>query len=265
VTNILSTTPFRLVRKLGRRLIGRPSELAGSEKVLADNYRKFLRYGDWVADVGAHDGLHTREFCVIVGRAGRVIAFEPLESCYSRLQREFKRHPNVKMVKVALSNFVGSDIPFTHAAGTPQESGLKRRRFRFPNRARPREIRVDVTTLDRIIGDWPRLDYLKVDIEGAELDCLEGGEQIISRCRPIISFECGIDAYEHYGKLSSDFLDYARRHNYRIFDLFGNDISSSKVWHSVLDRGEMEDFFFVPEEQARRFGSTCGTSEGRPK
>jgi hypothetical protein len=124
-------------------------------------------------------------------------------------------------------------------------------RVQFPERAKPREIRVDVTTLDRAIGHWERLDYLKIDIEGGELDCLEGGAEILSRHRPIISFECGYDAFTHYGKAISDFLAYAAANDCKIFDLFGREIYTEEELQSLM--GQMWDFYFVPTSKIRDF------------
>lgn len=221
------------------------------EKILADNFQRFLKGGDWVADVGAHTGVHTAKMIKSVGSTGRVIAFEPLPKCYQSLLKSFQRHPNVEIVNAALSNFCESGTAFTEATGTPQESGLKRRGFNFPERARPREIRVDVTTLDRAIGNWERLDYLKIDIEGGELDCLEGGAAILARHRPIISFECGYDAFAHYGKAIGDFFVYATATDCRIFDLFGREIRNEEEMQSVM--GTMWDFYFVPTSKVENF------------
>ena len=48
------------------------------EKILADNFQRFLRAGDWVVDVGAHTGVHTAKMIKAIGTTGRVLAFEPL-------------------------------------------------------------------------------------------------------------------------------------------------------------------------------------------
>jgi FkbM family methyltransferase len=236
------------MRQIAKRLISfvRPAEVPYFERVLRDNYRRFLKAGDWIADVGAHDGLHTLEFVKITGNEGRVAAFEPLPRCYRELVSQFKRS-NVQIGNFALSHYANPAVAFTEATGTPQESGLKRRNFNHPERANPRQIIVQVSTLDRQIGTWQRLDYLKIDIEGGELDCLEGGEEIVTRCRPVISFECGFDAYEHYGKTSIDFLEYARGHRFAVMDLFGNDVSEQHRWEDAIRR--MWDFYFVPTEK----------------
>jgi FkbM family methyltransferase len=228
----------------------KPSTGPDYETILADNFQRFLKMGDWVADVGAHTGVHTARMVRSVGTTGRVIAFEPLPKCYQSLLKSFRNYPNVEIINAALSNFCGSNTAFTEATGTPAESGLKRRGFNFPERAKPREIRVDVTTLDRAIGHWERLDYLKIDIEGGELDCLDGGAEILSRHRPIISFECGHDAFTHYGKAISDFLAYATATDSKIFDLFGREICTEEELQSMM--GTMWDFYFVPSAKVEK-------------
>jgi FkbM family methyltransferase len=152
------------MRQIAKRLISfvRPAEVPYFERVLRDNYRRFLKAGDWIADVGAHDGLHTLEFVKITGNEGRVAAFEPLPRCYRELVSQFKRS-NVQIGNFALSHYANPAVAFTEATGTPQESGLKRRNFNHPERANPRQIIVQVSTLDRQIGTWQRLDYLKID------------------------------------------------------------------------------------------------------
>ena len=52
----------------------------------------------------------------------------------------------------------------------------------------PREGFFEVTTLDRLLP-LPRLDWMKLDVEGAEADVLRGGEELIRRCRPRILVE----------------------------------------------------------------------------
>ena len=108
----------------------KPSAGPDYEKMLAENFERFLKSGDWVADVGAHVGVHTAKMIKAVGATGRVIAFEPLPKCYQSLLKSFRRHPNVEIINAALSNFCEKNTAFTEAAGTPAESGLKRR-FQF--------------------------------------------------------------------------------------------------------------------------------------
>ena len=108
----------RIVRSIARVLA------PVSEKRLARNYRKFLTRGASIADVGAHEGLHTVQFLRVAGAGGRVAAFEPLPRYFGMLRDEFQRYENAELHEVALSNFVGQ-ASFTQANGAEAESGLK--------------------------------------------------------------------------------------------------------------------------------------------
>lgn len=240
-------TKQRLIRTIARVLA------PASEKRLARNYRRFLSAGASIADVGAHEGLHTVQFLRLAGANGRVAAFEPLPRYFGLLKDEFGRRKNVELYEVALADFVGPSS-FTQANGAAAESGLKKRRYNHPELVNPEQISVNVSTLDQLLAGWKRLDYLKIDIEGGELDCLKGGEGLISHCRPIISFECGWDAFEHYGKTVEDFLIYAEQRDLRILDLAGNDVTEPRAWRAALDRAW--DFYYVPAERAQALAAT---------
>ena len=222
------------------------------EAILERNYRRYLQAGDFVADVGAHSGRHTRCFLEAIGQHGRLAAFEPLEYFCTKLSAEMANSPNVSVYNVALSKDAGR-ATFFAALGTPEESGLQKKDYIYPDRANVIEIEVIVDRLDHLLGDWNRLDYLKLDIEGAELDCLDGGSQTVRRTRPLISFECGIGGYGKYGKTSQDFMRFALEEGYEIFDLFGNDLMTDGIFYSIVDRAGLWDFYFVPKEKKDRF------------
>jgi FkbM family methyltransferase len=222
------------------------------EHILRENFGLLLSKGDWVVDVGAHSGAHTGRLAEIVGESGRVLAVEPLEYFCAMIRDKFSRVSQVAAENVALSDFSGTSA-FTVARGTPEESGLRRKDYLFPDRADPVEIVVQVRTLDQIVAGWPRLNYIKIDIEGAELDCLNGGLQAIARHRPVISFECGSVSYSQFGKTAADFSLFAQTNGFRIFDLFGHDLTEPSRWSRVVDRARTWDFYFVPIERAEWF------------
>jgi len=220
------------------------------ENILGLNFERLVPVGGWVADIGAHSGFHTRRLRSIVGDEGRIAAFEPLAYFAGLLKDEFGQVANVSVVECALSNFEG-EAQFVVARGTPEESGLQQKAaYIFPDKADLENVTVRVRTLDTVLRDWSRLDYVKIDIEGAELDCLEGAVSLLSRFRPIISFECGQAGYGQYGKTARDFLEFSTKHNYNILDLFGNDLSRQDLWYEVVDRARTWDFYYVPAERS---------------
>jgi FkbM family methyltransferase len=144
-------------------------------------------------DVGCHKGDILRG---IIGTApdGIHYAFEPIPSLFESLRTEF---PSVHVLNIALSN-VESVTSFQHVVSNPGYSGLKRRRY-----DREGEIVVPITvktaTLDRILPANFQLDFLKIDVEGAEVQVFEGAIETISRNKPFVVFEHGLGASDYYG------------------------------------------------------------------
>jgi hypothetical protein len=72
----------------------------------------------------------------------------------------------------------------------PGYSGFRRQRYPRPD-ASVEEIRVKIDTLDNMIPPDCKVDFIKVDVEGAELQVLRGGLRTIGRHKPFVVFEHG--------------------------------------------------------------------------
>jgi FkbM family methyltransferase len=129
---------------------------------------KLVRPGMLAFDVGAHSGYFTLILSRLVGETGKVISFEPSQRRSNDLRRhiELNNLSNVVVVEAAVSDRSGTaffnDLDYT---GHLSQKG------------RP----VDVVRLD----DYPVPDFVKMDIEGAEVSALEGAGQILSAQRTI--------------------------------------------------------------------------------
>jgi FkbM family methyltransferase len=217
------------------------------ESILERDYRRFLKTGDVVADVGAHRGRHMTVFASLVGKDGMVLAFEPLPAEFAELQRLAEGLPQVSLHNVALTNHSG-ESEFVFATGTPSESGLRERVFNAPELALPTRIRVRVGRLDDYARELTHLEFVKLDIEGAEIDCLKGGLDTLTRLRPVVSVEYGASSYAAYGHERATLFDLASQLGYSIVDLFGNVIDSLPLWERVCDRVYW-DYLLVPSER----------------
>jgi hypothetical protein len=138
-------------------------------------------------------------------------------------------------------------MPFTVVSGALELSGL-RERLPAEDMARSATIMVDVSTLDLLSTRLQRVDYMKIDVEGAEIDCLDGGGAMLRRFRPLISVEYGRPSYSLYGNEARTLYDTAQRHGYVISDLFANVMSGLEEWEAVCDHAYW-DFFLVPYEK----------------
>jgi FkbM family methyltransferase len=142
-------------------------------------------------DVGAHRGWYLERFLQL-SPTGQHVAFEPVPQLAERLARRF---PAAEVYQAAVSDEPGT-ASFTVALSRPAVSCLVERPRTM--RERTQRIEVRVRTLDEVIGGRD-VHFLKVDCEGAQQQVLLGGAEAIARCRPIVVFEHGRAAREHFG------------------------------------------------------------------
>ena len=161
--------------------------------------RSFISTGATVVDVGANIGTHTLPFSRWV-KTGRVLAIEAQPVVCEILRRNCRRNScaNVDVVNAICGekrghvefrpdyagekNFGG--VSFANAA-----SDTRLAMFRWLDRLRSSAVTsIPVVTLDDLCRSQ-RVSFIKLDIEGMELDALRGGRELIGRCQPVISFE----------------------------------------------------------------------------
>ena len=153
-------------------------------------------------DIGAYRGEILRQMLKL-SPEGRIFAFEPVPDNYSYLIRKY---PKAKIFNVALADRTGT-AEFFHATGRPARSGLKKQNYPDPEE-RVETLTVKMETLDNIIPLETRINVIKIDVEGAELNVLRGGKRLILQSRPVIVFEHGPGAIKPYGASSEDLYDF---------------------------------------------------------
>jgi FkbM family methyltransferase len=152
-----------------------------------------LNPGDTALDVGANIGFHTTALAAAVGPSGKVFAVEPVPDNAARLRSNLARNnlTHVQIYEVASGASTGEieleltrDPAFVSAHGAVG-GGPVGRRLKVPL------ARID--DLWRSAGS-PRVKVMKLDTEGAELDGLNGAEEMIRACRPAILLEANDEA-----------------------------------------------------------------------
>lgn len=220
------------------------------EAILEHCYTKWVRQGDAVVDVGAHHGRHLEKFVECVGAAGKVLGFEPLPLQFDYLKNNFSMQ-NVCIKNLAVCNNIGYS-KFTFAEGSPEESGLRNRVFQDPQNARPTQISVQTTKLDVFLNDLPSLSFIKIDVEGAEIEVLKGAVKVLERYRPVVSVEYGRGSYSAYGNNEFTLYDFSESLGYRIYDIFLNPLGGRDIWKVAVD-SIYYDFIMVPMERENEF------------
>jgi FkbM family methyltransferase len=151
----------------------------GGEREFLERFTADLIPEDVVFDIGASIGLMT-VFAAAVATRGRVWAFEPDPKTVRRLTRNVRlnRLTNVEIVNWAVGEREGRTLLFTDGPGGNAPT-LRQQEGRIG--APSGSVEVPVRSLDSAIRDkaLPLPTVLKIDIEGAEILCLRGGEGLL--------------------------------------------------------------------------------------
>jgi len=147
-------------------------------------------------DVGCHVGSVLQDMLRLAPQ-GTHHAFEPIPNLYRRLCADFARFPGVVFHNLALSDVTGEST-FQLVTEFPGYSGLKRRKYPRPQ-THVEEILVGTARLDDVLPQEFPVRFIKIDVEGAELQVLRGAGETIQRNRPLIVFEHGLGAANFYG------------------------------------------------------------------
>jgi FkbM family methyltransferase len=193
-------------------------------------------------DVGAHGGDVLADLLRIAPR-GRHVAFEPLPDLAAQLQA---RLPQVDVRAVALSDANGT-ADFAHVVDRPGWSGFKERPTPDGAAARVETIAVPTQRLDDALGPGYVPALVKVDVEGAELQVLQGARETLAAHRPLVVFEHGLGSADHYGTRPEEVHDLlVAGLGYRIFDLQGGGPYARDAFMSTFHTSARVNFLARP-------------------
>jgi FkbM family methyltransferase len=139
-------------------------------------YRRLIGAGDLVFDVGANLGRHTKIFRRL---GARVVAFEPQDHCAAVLNAALHDDEQFKLIAKALGSSAGrTQMLISDATALSSLSAewvsVARRSGRLREWSWGKTQWVDVTTLDRMIEQLGRPQFINIDVEGFELEVLLG-------------------------------------------------------------------------------------------
>jgi FkbM family methyltransferase len=147
-----------------------------------------LRPGMTFYDLGANIGFFSLMAARIVGNSGLVISFEADPEIAVRLRENLSRneftHAQVEQKAVWSEPTVVSFVRVD--PGTSPDRGLG---HVSAGESEARTIRVEAVSLDHYTASHPMPDFLKCDVEGAELHVLQGAERLLRSKRPILLVE----------------------------------------------------------------------------
>lgn len=175
-------------------LIGASLAHAEYEPYVMGRFKSRLQAGDHVLDVGANIGIFTMAAASKVGSPGRVIAVEPLPVTHRSLYAGIVHNGfgNVSVMPFAASDRSGL---ISAICGRDSSNGI----VGVHAQAGSYEINVPTHRLDDVLATLPRLDVVKIDIEGHEPLAWDGMTGLLQRHRPDVFSEFSPIAMRNVG------------------------------------------------------------------
>ncbi len=188
------------------------------EKMETGFVERLLRPGMTVLDIGAHHGLYTLLTSKRVGRRGRVIAFEPSPRECQRLEKHlrYNRCSNVHVEACAVGDEPGEADLFLVEGFQDWCNSLRPPAVDEPTK----RVRVQVRRLDDALAELGvgKTDFIKLDVEGAELAVLQGAMRLLhGESRPAILAEVQDIRTIPWGYAAREIIKFLIRMDYRWF------------------------------------------------
>jgi FkbM family methyltransferase len=184
-------------------------------------YLSFVRRGNIVLDIGANVGAHTVFLSHLVGDQGTVLAFEPLPSNVGALSETIRRRSrtaNIRIFPTALGGpgDDGRQVVMRAPGDDLTQASLRLQAAGSWRQQAVREYNVPLTSLDaeRSVQELPSIEFVKIDVEGGELDVLQGGAETIRRHHPMIYCEVYEQWAASFGYTPAELLGFARSLGY---------------------------------------------------
>ncbi len=165
---------------------------------------RMIRQGDTVFDCGSNQGLNAMSYARAVGPGGRVVAFDPfpLHVDVGRFNARLNDLRNIDFIRAGLSKTaeqlnVSMD---EQCVATPDDTDKAKS--------------ISLVPLDAFASLRP--SFVKFDIEGAEVDALEGAAEIIAM-EPAIYIEVHPQLLPRFGRVPSDIFKHVPLNRYRCY------------------------------------------------
>ena len=211
-------------------------------------FRHFVRPGMTVIDCGSNIGFFSVLAGKLVGPGGTVLAIEANPGTYKLVQHNLAINGYGKVIHCAITNTPGEVEIFMPAAGDVYSS-LRTGKL-VPKDGDLKSWRVPGRTLDEVVQSegLSRVDIIKMDIEGGEVDGLRSASATLDRFRPLAIIEYGMNTWPSFGATPEQILALAEAHRYSVvrFDLATKSFGPlpANIWDQPYD-----SLVLVPRER----------------
>jgi len=198
------------------------------EKLL---YLKSIKKGNVIFDIGANVGTFTELFSILCGSKGEVHCFEPIPETYEALLKRTKNLKNVLQNNVAAGD-TNSKMAMSYDSSDSEKASLSQTDC-------AEKCEVKVMRLDDYVSklNLKRLDFVKCDVEGYELNTLKGMKCTLEAFLPQISLEITVS-----NQMRIEILSLLKSIGY---DCFRKVERGFPRYHAEDDNLALDDYFYL--------------------
>ena len=201
-----------------------------------------------VLDIGANVGAHTLHLAQCVAPQGRVLAFEPTEFAFSKLTRTLELNPSLCARVTAYHCFLAAkdeaSIPSAIYSSWPlegQTSPTEDFHAKHLGQAMPTTT-AKARSIDSVLAEQghPRIQLVKLDVDGFETEILRGAKDLLQDSRPIFVMELAPYVLKERGTSLAELRDIFAPYGYRFYHERTKQQlpSSAKEYASLIADGE---------------------------
>lgn len=194
------------------RLYGQVLRTLGRGSLEKRAFLRVIRSGDVVVDVGANDGYFTLLFSDIVGKAGAVYAFEPVAPTFERLVQRLDDaawFDNVTATLAACGEAEGAATMLVPDGDWGQAALAHHDAASWSSGGRVERFDTRIIRLDSYLAAAGpgRVDFVKIDVEGAELHVIRGLLKTLAMHQPMVAIEVYAEWTRGFGYQPADLID----------------------------------------------------------
>lgn len=180
--------------------------------------KKYVKKGDTVLDIGGHIGYYTLLFAKLVGETGKVFAFEPNPESFSLLKKnvEVNGYYHVTLVQKAVAHETGkTKLYIVKYKNFPTDCII------WDPGGGATFIEVDTVRLDDYFkGRNVKVDFIKMDVDGAEGGVLQGIDNLLKQNYGVkIILEIWPIAQAQYGVSSEVCLNFLVKRGFTLYNI----------------------------------------------
>ena len=214
------------------------------ERYIVTKLLKIIKPGDICWDIGANIGFYTCLLASLLEDSGVVVAFEPAaRTCgYLKENVSLNQFTNVTVVNKGLGDKQEQrPLHYSEAGLAEGTASLKYADGRAASE------RVTLDTIDNLIRELPAPEFVKIDVEGYQLEVLRGGEHLLKTYAPLLMAELK-DVGETNRAIFSEIEDYVANLGYQLYKIRKHSIQRCKRLSDTTERN-----FFLVKEHSRAF------------